>query len=37
MIQEFRNYLEVVEGKLKSNPNSIKEEFQKARKLREAL
>jgi len=32
MIQEFRNYLGVIEGKLKNDPNSLKEEFQKARK-----
>lgn len=37
MIQEFRNYLGVIEDKLKNNPNSLKEEFQKASKLREAL
>ena len=36
MIQEFRNYLEVIEDKLKNSPNSLKEEFQKASKLREA-
>lgn len=37
MIQEFRNYLEVIEDKLKNDPSSLKEEFQKASKLREAL
>lgn len=37
MIQEFRNYLEVIEDKLKNKPSSLKEEFQKASKLREAL
>ncbi|OGD15623.1 hypothetical protein A2V47_05055 [Candidatus Atribacteria bacterium RBG_19FT_COMBO_35_14] len=37
MIQEFRNYLRVIEGKLKNNPGNLKEEFQKASKLRETL
>jgi prephenate dehydrogenase len=37
IIQEFKNYLEVIEDRLKNNPNSLKEEFQKARKLRETL
>jgi len=37
MIQEFKNYLEVMENKLKNDPNSLKEEFQKASKLRETL
>lgn len=37
MIQEFRNYLEIIEDKLKNGPNSLKEEFQKASKLRETL
>jgi len=37
MIQEFKNHLEVIEDKLKNDPNSLKEEFQKARKLRELL
>jgi len=37
MIQEFRNYLEIIEDKLKNDPNSLKEEFQKARKLRETI
>ena len=37
MIQEFRNYLGVLEGKLKNDPSSLKEEFQKASKLRKTL
>ncbi|OGD35469.1 hypothetical protein A2V94_04785 [Candidatus Atribacteria bacterium RBG_16_35_8] len=37
MIQEFRNYLKAIEGKLKNNPGNLKEEFQKASKLRETL
>jgi len=37
MIREFRNYLEVIVDKLKNDPNSLKEEFQKASKLRETL
>ena len=37
MIQEFKNYLEVIIDKLKNDPNSLKEEFQKASKLRENL
>jgi len=37
MIQEFRNYFEVMEDKLRNNPNSLKEEFQKASKLRESI
>lgn len=37
MIREFRNYLGVIEDKLKNKPNSLKEEFQKASKLREFL
>ena len=37
IIREFKNYLEVIEHKLKNNPNSLKEEFQKASKLRETL
>jgi len=37
MIQEFRNYLGVIEDKLKNNPSSLKEEFQKASKLRESI
>lgn len=37
MIQEFRNYLGVIEDKLKNKPNSMKEEFQKASKLRESI
>ena len=36
-IQEFRNYLEVIEEKLKNDPSNLKEEFQKASKLRETL
>jgi len=37
IIQEFKNYLEVIEDRLKNNPNSLKEEFQKASKLRESI
>ena len=37
MIQEFRNYLGVLEGKLKNDPSSLKEEFQKAQMLRKRL
>jgi len=37
MLQEFRNYLEVIEDKLKNDPNSLKEEFRKASKLRESI
>jgi len=37
MIQEFRNYLGVIEDKLKNDPNSLKEEFQKASQIRETL
>jgi len=37
MIQKFISYLGVIEDKLKNNPNSLKKEFQKARKLREPL
>jgi prephenate dehydrogenase len=37
MIQKFRNYLGVIEDKLKNNPSSLKEEFQKASKLRESI
>lgn len=37
MIREFRNYLGVIEDKLKNNPNSLKEEFRKASKLRENI
>jgi len=37
IIQEFKNHLEVIEDKLKNNPNSLKEEFQKAKKLRESI
>ena len=37
MIQEFRSYLGIIEDKLKNNPGSLKEEFQKAGKLRESI
>ena len=37
MIQKFRNYLEVIEDKLKNDPRSLKEEFQKAQMLRKKL
>ena len=37
MIQEFRNYLEVIEDKLKNEPSSLKEEFQKASQIRESI
>jgi len=37
MIKEFRNYLEAIEDKLKNDPSSLKEEFQKASKLRESI
>ena len=37
IIQEFKNYLEVIEHKLKNNPNSLKEEFQKASQIRKTL
>jgi prephenate dehydrogenase len=37
MIQEFRNYLKVIEDKLKNNPSSLKEEFQKASQIRESI
>ncbi len=37
MIQEFRKYLGVIEDKLKNDPNSLKEEFRKASKLRENI
>jgi prephenate dehydrogenase len=37
MIQEFRNYLGALEDKLKNDPSRLKEEFQKASKLRETL
>jgi len=37
MIQEFRNYLGVIESKLKNDPSSLKEEFQKASKLKENI
>jgi len=37
VIQEFRNYFEAIEDKLKNDPSSLKEEFQKARRLRETI
>ena len=37
MIQEFRNYLGIIEDKLKKDPSILKEEFQKASKLRENI
>ncbi|HCL89940.1 MAG TPA: prephenate dehydrogenase/arogenate dehydrogenase family protein [Candidatus Atribacteria bacterium] len=37
MIKEFKNYLKVIEDKLKNDPGSLKEEFQKAGKLRESI
>jgi prephenate dehydrogenase len=37
MIQEFRNYLRVIEDKLKNNPGNLKEEFQKAQILRKSI
>ncbi|MBU1036174.1 prephenate dehydrogenase/arogenate dehydrogenase family protein, partial [bacterium] len=37
MIQEFRNYLGVIEEKLKNDPSSLKEEFQKASQIRGTL
>lgn len=37
MIQEFRNHLGVIEDKLKNDPSILKEEFQKASKLRENI
>jgi prephenate dehydrogenase len=37
MIQEFRNYLGIIEDKLKNDPSILKEEFQKASKLRENI
>jgi prephenate dehydrogenase len=37
IIQEFRNYLGVIEDKLKNDPSSLKEEFKKASKLRESI
>ena len=33
----LRNYLEVLEDKLKNDPSSLKEEFQKAQMLRKRL
>jgi prephenate dehydrogenase len=37
IIQEFRNYLGVIEDKLKNDPSSLKEEFKKSSKLRESI
>lgn len=37
MIQEFRNYLRIIEDKLKNNPGNLKEEFQKAQILRKSI
>ena len=37
MIQKFRKYLGVIEEKLKNDPCSLKEEFQKAQMLRKKL
>ena len=37
MIQKFRNYLGVIEEKLRNNPRSLKEEFKRAKMLREKL
>jgi prephenate dehydrogenase len=37
MIQKFKLYLNLMEDKLKNDPSSLKEEFQKASKLRETL
>jgi prephenate dehydrogenase len=37
MIQEFRNYLGLIENKFKNNPSSLKEEFQKAKGIRENI
>lgn len=37
MIQEFRNYLRIIEDKLKNNPDNLKEEFQKAQILRKSI
>ena len=37
MIQEFRNYLRIIEDKLKNNPSNLKEEFQKAQILRKSI
>jgi len=37
MIQEFGNYLRMIEDKLKNNPGNLKEEFQKAQILRKNI
>jgi prephenate dehydrogenase len=37
MIQEFKNYLRIIEDKLKNHPGSLKEEFQKAQILRKSI
>jgi len=37
IIQEFKNHLKAIEDKIKNNPNSLKEEFQKAQMLRKRL
>ena len=37
IIQEFKNHLEAIEDKLKNNPNSLKEEFQKASQIRKTF
>lgn len=37
MIQEFRNYLGIIEDKLKNHPGNLKEEFQKAQILRKSI
>lgn len=37
MIQEFINYLRIIEDKLKNNPGNLKEEFQKAQILRKSI
>ena len=37
MIQKFKQYLNLIEDKLINKPEGLKEEFQKARKLRESI
>ena len=37
MIQEFRNYLRIIEDKLKNHPGNLKEEFHKAQILRKNI
>ena len=37
MIQEFKNYLRIIEDKLKNHPGSLKEEFQKAQIFRKSI